>query len=163
MTLKTPLHNEQGFTLVEVMIAITILAIGIFGTAKLQLSFMQSNTKARIITVGSAQSQEMIEELASRDYDDPLFNDGDGDGTGEDVDQNGIDDDAGNFGLDDETTATADGNAVRTQAPNTYNFFWNVAVDHPEAGLKTINVIVKWNDEKNIERRVNYTFIKGRM
>lgn len=69
-TVKTPLTNARGFTLLEVLIALVILSVGILATTKLQLSFMQSNSKARVITEGTAQVQAKIEELISLPYDD---------------------------------------------------------------------------------------------
>lgn len=67
--LMTKLNNTRGFTLLEVLIALVILSIGILGTTKLQLSFMQSNSKARVITEGTAQVQAKIEELLSLPYE----------------------------------------------------------------------------------------------
>lgn len=160
--MKIQLYNARGFTLIEVMIAIVILSIGILGTAKLQLSFLQSNSKARIITIGSAQSQEIIEEMTNWPY--AAFVDTDGNGTGEDVDRDGVDDDGGNFGLDhnEEDFITPNNTQDDKTVRGDYTFYWNVAVDHPAESLKTINVMVKW-DEKNNRRGVNYTFIKGPM
>lgn len=145
--LKTQSSNERGFTLVEVMLAIVILSIGILGTAKLQLSFLQSNAKARIMTVGAAQSQEKIEELMSLPYDHALLTDN------QILGETGF----GTAGFG-STTGIVDHNDVTDPR---YSFYWNVADDTPTTGLKTIDLIVIWNDEKNILRRVNYTFIKG--
>lgn len=148
-TLKTPLSNERGFTLVEVMIAMVILSIGILGTAKLQLSFLQSNAKARIMTVGSAQSQETIERLMSLPFDHALLTDS------QILGEAGF----GTAGFGSTTGAPpADHNDLTDPR---YSFYWNVADDRPVTGVKTIDLIVLWNDEKNIARRGNYTFIKG--
>lgn len=168
-TLKKPASNQKGFSLIEVLIAMTILSIGILGTTQLQISFMQSNAKARIMTVGTAKAQEMIEELASLRYNAAVFVDDDGDGTGQDANNDGVDDDGGNFGLDHTGPVGSTDAADQIVLPNPaepndrYTFYWNVAVNHPAAGLKTINVIVQWPDEKNITREVEYTFIKANM
>jgi len=143
--------NEKGFTLVEVLVAIVILAIGVLATTKLQLSFIQGNAKARYLTEGSAMAQTRIEELMGLPYADVLLSE-----RADDLD--------GVAGLDDATDATADHSATEqfnASASKSYKFFWNIAPDAPEVGLKTVNVIVQWPDEKNIQRQVNYTFIKG--
>ena len=61
-------NNPRGYTLLEVMIAMVILSVGILATSKLQISFMQSNTKSITITEGSAQVQTKIEELINLPY-----------------------------------------------------------------------------------------------
>ena len=160
-TVKPIMNNARGYTLIEILIAMVILSVGILGVTQLQLSFMQSNAKSSIITTGSAQTQTKIEELLALDYDDDFLDDDDGDGTGHDLDGDGIDDDgeAKNFGLD-HIGAAADEGPINSDR---YTFFWNVAVDHPANETKTINVIVQWPDEKNVVRTVNYTFIKAKM
>jgi len=147
--LKRQLSKQKGFTLVEVLIAVAILSIGILATTKLQISFMQSNAKARLMTIGTAKAQEKIEELMSLSYGDPLFADTDSSG------DPGFG--TGGFG---SVGANADQN---DETDPRYKFYWNVAVNSPATGLKTINLIVQWPDEKNIVRNVDYTFIKSNM
>lgn len=155
MNMNNLLRNERGFTLIEVLIATTLLAVGILGVTKLQLSFMQSNTKASIVTTGSAQAQSVIEELLTVPFDDGRLTDDDGDGTDEDADKDGVDDDGDNFGLD-HVGAAADETEVR----GSYTFYWNIAEDHPTTGAKTINVIVQWT-EYGVLRSINYSIIKA--
>lgn len=164
--MKRILSTERGFTLLEVLIAMVILAVGILATSKLQLSFMQSNAKARFITEGSAVAQARIEELMNLPYADAQLADIDGDGTGQPMNPDGSDQNGGNFGLDDATDATADHSLAVTPSANhekTYNVLWNVAVDVPSANMKTVKLFVQWTDEKNVSRQVDYSFVKGNM
>lgn len=158
ITVKSKLNNARGYTLLEILIAMVILSVGILATTKLQLSFMQGNAKSNIITTGSAQAQSMIEQLIDLPYDHAWLADTDGDGTGQDPDGNGIDNNGGNFGLEDPGAA-----ADHTNVVDRYTFYWNVAVDLPSDESKTINVIVQWPDEKNVVRTISYTFIKAEM
>jgi prepilin-type N-terminal cleavage/methylation domain-containing protein len=149
--------NSRGFTLIEVMVSIVLLAVGILAVTKLQLSFIKSNAKSNMITVGSAQAQGMIERMLELDYGNAWFNDTDNDGTNQDLNKDGVDDDGGDFGLNDIGVGAADyPNVVQDR----YTFHWNVAIDHPTKGAKTINVIVQWTDESGVLRSVNYSFIK---
>ena len=68
--------NQTGFTLIEVMIAITILAIGILGVAKMQISAMQGNSYASGLTEATSFAQNKMEELASLAYTDTDLSDG---------------------------------------------------------------------------------------
>lgn len=156
--MKKRLSESGGFTLVEILVAMTIFAVGVLALTKLQIASMQGNTKANLVTSGTAASQSMMEELLSRNYD--LLVDTDGDGTGQDlVAPFGVDDDGGNFGLDD-----VDGGADGTQnsADGQFTFFWNVAVDQPTDGTKTVNVITRWRD-RTVTQQISYMFVKGRV
>lgn len=62
--------NQKGFTLIEVMIAMTILSIGILGVAKMQISAMQGNSYASGLTEATSFAQNKMEELVGLAYDD---------------------------------------------------------------------------------------------
>ncbi len=55
--------REKGFTLVEVMIAVAILAFGILSIASMQTSFMYGNTLANRLTEGTSWAGNKMEEL----------------------------------------------------------------------------------------------------
>jgi len=129
------------------MISMLILTVGILATTQMQLSFIQSNNKANIMTQGATAAQEKVEELVDTPFDDgdPLnfgpMEDRTGDGAA------GLD----NIGNAADSTDTIDG----------YTFFWNVSDDDPVAGMKTIKIFVQWNDEKNVQRQVDYTLFRS--
>ena len=151
-------HNadQRGFTLIEILIAITIFAIGILAVASMQISSINGNADAQRITDASTIAQDQLEELMALDYNDPLLNDDDNDGTNQDANDDGIDDDGGNFGLDD--TATPDGSKQFQGPSGRYDIFWNIAVDEPATGNKTIRIIV--TNRQGGQRPFTLDFIK---
>ena len=146
-------NNQSGFTLLEVLIALFIFAVGILGVNALQLTSVRGNGKSNRITTASDIAADQIETFLSLNYDDPALDDDDGtgDGTGQDTNNDGIDDNGGNFGLDDITVATADGNS----SSGNYQIFWNVAIDHPIPNTKTIKVfVISPGEGANVEMQV---------
>jgi len=129
--------RQAGFTLLEVLISLVILAVGILGIATMQISAIQGNSHSRQISEASNAISDRIETLISLEYDNPLLADIDGDGTDQDLNGDGVDDDGGNFGLDD--LENPDHGPV---AVGDYVIWWNIAVDQPLRGTKTIRVIV---------------------
>ncbi len=63
--------NEQGFTLIEVMIAITIFAIGLLAVVSMQVTSIKGNSYSRRTTEGSNLAFGKLEELAGFSYTDP--------------------------------------------------------------------------------------------
>jgi type IV pilus assembly protein PilV len=55
--------KNRGFTLIEVMIAMAIFAIGILAVAGLQLSNTKNNTTGNITTQATMLARQKIEEL----------------------------------------------------------------------------------------------------
>ena len=148
--------SQSGFTLLEVLIALFIFSIGILGVNAMQLTSITGNSKANRITQASNLAADQIETILSLDYDNVALNDNDADGTAQDANSDGTDDNGGNFGLDDVTAATADGNAPSVDG--NYQIFWNVAVDHPLPHTKTINFIV---DPSGRGGNVSMVYIKA--
>ena len=62
-------HNEQGFTLVEALIAMAILTVGILTLLTMQTTALKGNSKARGITTAANWNQDMIETLLNEEYD----------------------------------------------------------------------------------------------
>jgi type IV pilus assembly protein PilV len=58
-------HRDSGFTLIEMMIAISVLAIGMLGAMSLMLMGMQSNTASKTDTTATVLDQEVIELYSS--------------------------------------------------------------------------------------------------
>lgn len=123
--------GQKGFTLIEVMIAITIFAIGMLAMAKMQINSIQGNYGARGTTEASTLAQSKVEELRSLPFGSAALIDTDGDLAA---------------GLNDATAATADGNQQVTIYGTNYTIFWNVVNNSPNASSTTIRVIVAWLD-----------------
>lgn len=60
--------KRTGFTFVEVLVALVIIAIGVAGLVSLQRMFIQSSTRAAERTAAMEIAQEKIEELRFVDY-----------------------------------------------------------------------------------------------
>lgn len=67
MILQTFRNNtrQQGFTLLEVMIALVIFSIGLLGLAGLQAGGLRSNTQAQLRTIATIQAYDMAERIRS--------------------------------------------------------------------------------------------------
>lgn len=129
--LPWPKQQQAGFSLIEVLIALTVFSIGILAVASMQTTATGGNAKARYISEASGWAADRMELLMNLDYNDPLLADA---GTN-----------LGNAGLDDGLTSgtTADGSAASTNGA--YTIFWNVVVDYPVTNVKMIRVIVTHN------------------
>ena len=65
------LKKEDGFTLIEVLIAITIFAVGLLAVAAMQTSAIRMNSTAGKLTNLSTWGMDKIEELSALPYNDP--------------------------------------------------------------------------------------------
>ena len=104
------MQNSRGFSLIEVLLGISIFMIGMLGVTALNISSLKSNTFSGNLSEATLLAATKIEELMATDFDDIV--DGGADGTNQDVDDDGMDDDdpddaaanidnKPNFGLDD--------------------------------------------------------------
>ena len=64
-------HKEDGFTLIEVLIALAIFSIGFLAVGSMQLRSTGGSTNARILTEASIWAQDRVETLMSLPYNDP--------------------------------------------------------------------------------------------
>ncbi|MDR3090315.1 MAG: prepilin-type N-terminal cleavage/methylation domain-containing protein [Desulfobulbaceae bacterium] len=170
-------NGQGGFTLIEAMIAVMILIIGILSLYTMQVGAIHANARADSVSHMSSWATDRIEEILANqhDYDELVENDGEDDGAGHDINENGIDDvDEGHgrpwreFGLNDPKMR-ADGEEPPYQslgfncdayegpmffqadyceeAPESRGLiFWNIAEDTPTKGVKTIRVKVVTKD-----------------
>ena len=125
--------NEKGFTLLEVIVAISVLTIGLLAVASMQVLAIKGNTLAFGVTEATSWAADQMEKLMIMPYDpDP----------GADDDPLDDKDKDGKSGLEDDTLVTADHNVTRGK----YTVYWNIAVDAEANDTKTVNVIVTWRD-----------------
>jgi prepilin-type N-terminal cleavage/methylation domain-containing protein len=140
-------NNSKGFTLLEILIALFVFAVGILGVATMQISSISENSHALRITEAATIGASELEGLMSVSYSDASLTDNSNLGTN-----------AGVTGLDntDQAGALADAGPV---VQGTYTLFWNVADDYPILGTKTIRMIVRRND-KGVQREISQDFMK---
>jgi prepilin-type N-terminal cleavage/methylation domain-containing protein len=67
------LQNEQGFTLIEIVVALGVLAFGILSLMLLQTSGVRGNTTADITTVATNGASDQIEKILGLPYEDSLL------------------------------------------------------------------------------------------
>ena len=80
------LETEKGFSLLETMIAIAILAVGMLAAATMQYRAVQNNTKGNVLTQANMLAKAQLESLKGQDlvdipagtYSDPTSLDAEG-------------------------------------------------------------------------------------
>ena len=137
---RTRNHRQRGFTLLEVIVAISILTIGILAIASMQASAIRGNGFASGVTESGTWCGDQLEQLLGLDWDDPLLQDADGDGAG------GLDD------IDFDNNPATQGDADFWAARGSYNIYWNAADSEVTSNTKTITVIVTWSDHGVLKR-----------
>jgi type IV pilus modification protein PilV len=71
LTPAVTVRNEEGFTLIEALIAMVILAIALLGIAQMQISSMQGNRSSYDTTEASALASDMLEQMVVQSWKDP--------------------------------------------------------------------------------------------
>jgi len=113
-------QKDQGFTLIEVLIAITIFAVGLLAVATMQLSAIRVNSTAGQITTRMTWAQDKLEELMALPYSDPWIED-----------------------LGDPPSGTdSAGNAHQETTSDGYIISWTVTNNTPISSTKLITVAV---------------------
>ncbi|GAB6905355.1 hypothetical protein DESC_120043 [Desulfosarcina cetonica] len=137
-----PCNTTAGFTLIEVLVAMTIFAIGFLAVAALQTRAVIGNTTGRLSMDAAAWTASQFEQFVGQAFDNPNFIDTNGDGTA---------------GLDADSAATADFTLASPDGRNT-TLYWNVA-DNPR-GFKQVRVITTWDPVGASPKRAAFDFIK---
>ena len=113
-------QKDHGFTLIEVLIAISIFAVGLLAVATMQLSAIRVNSTAGQITTRMTWAQDKLEELMALPYSDPWIED-----------------------LGDPPSGTdSAGNAHQETTSDGYIISWTVTNNTPISSTKLITVAV---------------------
>ena len=108
-------RNKRGFTLLEILVAITILATGLLGVAGLNLGIMKGNLVSNRVTTATALAQDKMENINRMDYSQV---------TEANIPQEGY-----NGGIQDYPLYKRD---------------TVITLDTPSPGMKTVQVTVSW-------------------
>ncbi|MHB8987528.1 MAG: type IV pilus modification PilV family protein [Desulfobulbia bacterium] len=162
------IRQMQGFTLIEVMVALVIFALGFTAVVTMTTGSVGSNAIARAISGSAEKAAEHIELLTALPYEDALLQD-DPTATGANLGLGAIRNPmpsvaavtTGTFDMPNPAARPADYTQMTSPAgvctitdavgapiagPCTpdanYTIYWNVAEDTPIARTKTIMVIV---------------------
>ena len=147
MIKKNKITKNDGFTLIEAIMAVAVFSIGILSIYLVQTTAVRGNATASGITTASNWASDQIEQLLALGYNDPLLADDDDNGTGglgETVDTGG--------------TVIADGSATSTDSR--YTIYWNVADNQPIPNIKQITVLVTMV-ERGVLKTISFNHCKA--
>ena len=151
--------NENGFTLVEIMVAVCVLSIGLLAIASMQLGAVSANARAIDTSEASTLAELQMETLLSLQYRFSLIQDNQ---NHLDLQDTNADEIAGLLNpFPDERPIFDPANLAgwiaanppdhqRTESTDkyTYTIYWNVATNAEINDTKTIHVIVTWADKE---------------
>jgi len=130
---------NNGFTLIEVLIAMTVFSIGILGLMALQIISIRGTTLSDTATVAGTIAQMYMENIINADFNASGL---------EDVNSSNNDDLDSTVNRDYQNM-DEDGEPVDL---GMYNLVRNVAGDTPIPNTKTIVVLVTWNNGKQVRK-----------
>jgi type IV pilus assembly protein PilV len=114
--LRRLLQSRAGFSLIEVLVAVSIFAVGMLGLASGAISIMRANKTAQFHTMATNLAQEKLEQLKSTSVA---------------------------FVSSCTNSCEAD---PPTYLGVTFKRSWSAALNVPQPGLKQITVTVEWKD-----------------
>jgi type II secretory pathway pseudopilin PulG len=164
--------RNEGLTVLEVLAAIAILSFGLLAVATMQGSSIKGNSQAIGTTEAITLAQDKAEELMRLPYNDPANPDDPLDdycaftlgsnGTNQDANDDGVDEVGPdlNFGLNDTVDPSDNVIADESEANGRYTLYWNIAVNEPIANVKTIRIIVVWED-RGAQKNATVDFMKA--
>lgn len=132
--------NQNGLTLVEVMIALLIFTIGILAVAGMQLNSMRSTADAGKRLYDSVAASRELEKILSQPYDHPSL---------QDVDRG--------YHVD-----TPDHGPFPIQ-PGGSTVEWEVQDDFPTPASKRITVTIRSFGSNGQRRSFSYDYLKARL
>ena len=142
------IKREDGFTLLEVILAITILSVGLLAVGSMQASAIRANSMSNDYTASTDKVQDFAEKMYSLNFN--TITDRTGDGTA---------------GLDD-TGADADYTDASNPVNPKYTVYWNVAANMAGGtamtGVNTVRIIVTWQ-ERGVTKSRSFDFLRTRL
>lgn len=146
-------HNQKGFTLVEILVAMTVFAIGVLGVISMQQTTFGSNSVSNALTGSTAVAAGHLELLKGLPYDDFWLEDGDDPlipAEAPDVGENGLRNPlprpgifpAGSYQDQIPNPGAYSSDFQLVTGDGLYTVYWNIAEDYPVPDTKTIQVIV---------------------
>jgi prepilin-type N-terminal cleavage/methylation domain-containing protein len=125
-------RQSSGFTLVEIMIALTLLGIGLLSLAAMQLTAMQYGSRGRHMTKAAALAEERMEILMRTRWNDAALAP------------------TGGWTDPDVKTELVQGPTDATE--QTYEVCWQIA-DVDASRTRSIDVRVQWSEPNRAPRQ----------
>lgn len=108
--------GEQGFSLVELLIAITILSIGLFAVATMQTVAISNTAISNRMTTATDLANQAMEDILCWDPSNPALN----------------------ASADDVSYA----NGIRVTGGGTFNITYTTTIDNPAIGTTRVDITV---------------------
>jgi len=129
--------SEQGFTLIEVMVAIVILTVGLLAVGTMQISAIRGNFMSGNTSIALSLAGEKMEDLLNRQYNDAALNDT---VTANNTTLSSI------TSVDHAETVSEEGTVAASGL--FYRRIWNIA-NQASPTTKAVMVIVTWENNKH--------------
>jgi type IV pilus assembly protein PilV len=138
-SIRKQISSDEGFSLLEVVVAMVILAVGLLAIGLAQVSAMHMSTRSKHVSQATFLVQEQIETFPAMPATDPVF-----------LTAGEFPDPGGPITLD----ATGDD-------LTTFQRRYTITPNTPAVGLTTVTVTVDWNTPANTMASTSITWIKG--
>lgn len=134
-------NGESGFTLLEVLFAMTIMAVGLLTVGVAQLSAVKMTSRSRSLSQAMYVAQERLDEFLALPANDTFFTTAltDAVDPAGPVDVNSNDNDA-----------------------TTFTRRWTVVPDSPSLGLTTVRITVSWDSASTASHEIELQAIRRR-
>lgn len=131
-------QKQDGWTLIEVLVAVIVLTVGLLAVGTMQISAIRGNFMGGNTSIALTLASERLEDLLNRNYNDPVLNDAN---TANNGDLSSI------ANVDFEENVT---DAGTVGAGGFYRRIWNIAdTATPWPTMKQITVIVTWENNRH--------------
>ncbi len=136
-------HRQQGFTLIEVLIAMVLLAIGLLSMAQMQVNGLRANHSAYLRSQATILAGDILDSMRANNGDPTsAFDNGDYDTS---------------FSDNPSGTATIAANDIDAWLTDLSTLLPNGDGAITRAG-STVSVFVRWNDSRQNEAATTRTF-----
>jgi prepilin-type N-terminal cleavage/methylation domain-containing protein len=139
--------RDEGFTLIEVLIALVILTVGLLAVGTMQISAIRGNFMGGNTSTALSLASEKMEELLNTAYNHADLSDGE---SGNNTNLSSID------SVDHQVELSEEG-VVGTGG--FYRMIWNIA-DQSAPTTKNVMVIVTWENNRH---RVSIASVKNQV
>lgn len=146
------IKDQIGFSLVEVMISLVILAFGILGTISMFSASDKALGTSNQMTMALRLAQEKLESKRGARFEMLLLDDIDGDGA---LETRMAGDPTGGDKFAE--------NGIYTGSDTNFGILrrWTISLNNPVAGIAKIDVVTSWTDKNGIQRSLTLSTIKS--